>query len=142
MLSVVMYYLLAQPLTYDRLMQDLQGLDPLDLKWTELERRPYLWAVIHETLRIMPGVSHRSARIARNEELFYRSRDGTVEYVIPRGTPIGMTSMINHFDKELFPNPEEFVPERWLTDGGQPDYKLQRMLIAFGRGSRSCMGEK
>lgn len=121
-------------------MQDLQDLDPSKLSWVELEKKPYLWAIIHESLRMMPGVSHRSARIAREEELVYRSTDGKTEWVIPRGTPIGMTSMINHWNKDLFPNPDEFIPERWLVDG-QPNYKLQRMLIAFGKGSRSCIGE-
>lgn len=90
----------------------------------------------------MPGVSHRSARIAREEDLVYKSQDGKVEWLIPRGTPIGMTSMINHFDKSFFPNPEEFQPERWLLDDGQPNHKLQKFLIAFGKGTRSCIGEQ
>ncbi|KAF4459440.1 benzoate 4-monooxygenase cytochrome p450 [Fusarium albosuccineum] len=139
-LTVITYYLLAQPAIYARLMEDLQGLDPQSLKWTDLEQRPYLWAVIHESLRVMPGVSHRSARIAREEDLIYKSRDGNVEWFIPRGTPIGMTSMINHWNKELFPNPDDFIPERWLVDC-KPNYKLQKMLISFGKGSRSCVGE-
>lgn len=123
-------------------MEALQGVDPANLKWTDLEQRPYLWAVIHESLRMMPGVSHRSARIAREEELFYKSRDGKVEWTIPRGTPIGMTSMINHFNEELFPEPNEFRPERWLLPDGQPNHKLQKILISFGKGSRSCIGEQ
>ncbi|KAF9890911.1 hypothetical protein FE257_005487 [Aspergillus nanangensis] len=139
-LTVITYHLLAQPKIYTRLMQDMQGVDPAALKWTDLEKRSYLWAVIHEALRMMPGVSHRSARIAREEDLVYKSRDGSVEWIIPRGTPIGMTSMINHWDKDLFPSPDEFIPERWLING-QPNYKLQKMLIAFGKGSRSCVGE-
>ncbi|KAF5516291.1 Cytodhrome P450 monooxygenase aflU [Colletotrichum siamense] len=139
-LTVITYYLLAQPTTYARLMEELRGVDPSNLKWTELEQKPFLWAVIHESLRMMPGVSHRSARIAREEDLVYKTRDGKKEWVIPRGTPIGMTSMINHWDKELFPDPDEFSPERWLVDG-KPNYKLQKYLLAFGKGSRSCIGE-
>ena len=140
-LTVITYQLLAQPAIYARLVEDLHGIDPSDLRWIELERRSYLWAVIHEALRMIPGVSHRSARIARDEDLIYQSRDGQTRWVIPRGTPIGMTSMINHWNLELFPDPDEFVPERWLVDG-QPNYKLQRMLLSFGKGSRSCVGEK
>ncbi|KAK1732034.1 hypothetical protein CTAM01_12799 [Colletotrichum tamarilloi] len=139
-LTVVTYYLLAQPQTYARLMEQLHGLNPSNLKWTELEQKPYLWAVIHESLRMMPGVSHRSARIAREEDLVYRTRDGKKEWLIPRGTPVGMTSMINHWNEELFPNPGEFIPERWLIDG-KPNYKLEKFLLAFGKGSRSCIGE-
>jgi cytochrome P450 len=52
-----------------------------------------------------------------------------------------MTSMINHWNKEIFPNPDDFTPERWL-DNGKPNYKLQKLLISFGKGSRACIGEK
>ncbi|KAL6921196.1 hypothetical protein ACHAPO_006104 [Fusarium lateritium] len=139
-LTVITYFLLDKPEIYKRLMADLDGIDPENLKWTDLEQRPYLWAVIHEALRVMPGVSHRSARIAREEDLVYQSKDGNTSWVIPRGTPIGMTSMINHWNEELFPEPDEFLPERWL-DNGKPNYKLQKFLISFGKGSRACIGE-
>lgn len=52
-----------------------------------------------------------------------------------------MTSMINHWNEELFPNPDEFIPERWLIDN-QPNYKLQKHLLSFGKGTRSCLGEQ
>ena len=52
-----------------------------------------------------------------------------------------MTSMINHWNEEFFPRPDEFLPERWLVDGA-PNYKLQKTLLAFGKGGRSCIGEK
>ncbi|KAH6972855.1 cytochrome P450 [Ilyonectria sp. MPI-CAGE-AT-0026] len=139
-LTVIMYHLLDQPAIYARLMEDLQDIDPSNLKWIDLEGRPYLWAVIHEALRMTPGISSRAARIARTEDLVYRSQDGEVEWVIPRGTPIGITSMINHWNKDLFPSPDEFLPERWLMDV-QPNHRLEKMLISFGKGSRSCLGE-
>ncbi|KAH7009648.1 cytochrome P450 monooxygenase-like protein [Ilyonectria destructans] len=139
-LTVIMYHLLDQPAIYARLMEDLQDIDPSNLKWIDLEGRPYLWAVIHEALRMTPGISSRSARIARTEDLVYKSQDGEVEWVIPRGTPIGMTSMINHWNKELFPRPDDFLPERWLIDS-QPNHRLEKMLISFGKGNRSCLGD-
>ncbi|KAJ4316738.1 hypothetical protein N0V94_005295 [Neodidymelliopsis sp. IMI 364377] len=139
-LTVFTYWVLARPEIYARLMQDLEGLNSQNLKWVELEKKPYFWAILQECLRMMPGVSHRSARAAPQEELVYKSQDGKTEYVIPRNTPIGMTSMINHWNKDLFPNPDNFTPERWLVDG-QPNYQLQKKLIAFGKGSRSCIGE-
>jgi cytochrome P450 len=113
-----------------------------NIKWVDLEKLPYFWAILQECLRMMPGVSHRSARTAREEDLHYRSADGKSDFVIPRGTPIGMTSMINHWNTELFPNPDEFVPERWLLEDGSPNYSLQKKLIAFGKGTRTCIGEK
>jgi cytochrome P450 len=83
---------------------------------------------------MMPGVSHRSARVAPTEDLHYN------EWVIPRGTAIGMTSMINHWNTELFPEPDEFKPERWLLEDGSQNYALQKKLIAFGKGTRVCIG--
>ena len=50
--------------------------------------------------------------------------------------------MIIHWNEELFPDPDEFVPERWLLPDGQPNHQLAKKLIAFGKGSRSCIGEK
>ncbi|KAL1851098.1 hypothetical protein Daus18300_012645 [Diaporthe australafricana] len=140
-LACITYYLLAQPATYARLLDSLKGADPLSLKWTDLEQRPYLWAVIHEALRLMPGLSHRSSRIARDEDLVYKSEDGKVAWVIPRGTPVSMTSIIQHSNEGLFPDPKEFVAERWLLADGRQNYALEKHLISFGKGSRACLGK-
>lgn len=78
--------------------------------------------------------------MAREETLIYKNKNGDVEYVIPKNTPIGMTSKINHSNESLFPNPEEFLPERWLLENGQQNYALEKYLIAFSRGSRICLG--
>lgn len=52
--------------------------------------------------------------------------------------------MSNYFQlrsPEVFPDPDEFIPERWLnnpvTDKGR---SLNRYLVVFGRGPRSCIG--
>lgn len=145
-MTLIIYHLLASPRVQARLQQDLEGVAPETLKWFELERRPYLWGVVQEGLRMMPGVSQRSARVARDEALVYKSRDddGT-DWVIPPGTPVSMTSMINHWDEDLFPAPDSFEPERWLLDDGnggvKPNFELQKKLLSFSRGSRACLGE-
>jgi cytochrome P450 len=40
-----------------------------------------------------------------------------------------------HTDENIWPEPFKFNPQRWLDDP-----KLTRHLVAFGRGSRSCLG--
>ncbi|KAH7210303.1 cytochrome P450 [Fusarium oxysporum] len=140
-LTVMTFHLLHQPKIYACLMKDLEGIDPNNLKWAQLEQRPYLWALVQESLRHQPGAAARSARIAREEELFYKSQDGKTQFVIPRGTPVSMTAMINHWDTRLFPDPDAFNPERWLLPDGKPDYTLQKFLISFSKGSRVCVGE-
>ncbi|KAK7937725.1 uncharacterized protein PG986_014593 [Apiospora aurea] len=130
----------ASTLSYilERLQAALEGVDLINPKWTDLERVPYLWAVLHEGLRLTPGTAHRSARKAPDEELVYDKE--AFYYTIPKGTPIGMTSTIQNRNTALFPDPDTFMPERWLLSTGQRNYALEKKLLSFGRGSRVCLG--
>ncbi|KAK8123755.1 trichodiene oxygenase [Apiospora kogelbergensis] len=134
-LTYLVYRLLSEPTILKRLQEDMGNVDP---KWTQLERVPYLWATVHEALRFTPGIAHRSARKAPLEELIYDK--GEYHYIVPKGTPIGMSSMIQNMDPILFPNPQEFKPERWLLADGQQNYALEKKLLSFSRGSRICLG--
>ena len=42
---------------------------------------------------------------------------------------------LHHTNPEIFPHPTIFKPERWLDDPS-----LTKYLLAFGRGSRMCLG--
>ncbi|KAK8015798.1 benzoate 4-monooxygenase cytochrome P450 [Apiospora marii] len=137
-LSYIVYHLLSEPIVLKRLQASLEGIGLTYPKWTSLERVPYLWAVIHEGLRLTPGISHRSARKAPDEELVYKK--GSTHYTIPKGTPIGMSSMIQNRHPTLFSDPDAFKPERWLLSNGQPNYALEKKLLSFSRGSRICLG--
>ncbi|KAK7963611.1 hypothetical protein PG988_010585 [Apiospora saccharicola] len=126
------------------------GVDPSgkNLSWAQLEQIPYLYGVVHETLRMCHGLSTRLARVARTEDLIYRNQagfgwgdePGTFEYVIPRGTPIGMSSGLTHRDASVFPEPEAFRPERWVTARGERNTVLEKCLLSFSKGSRICLG--
>lgn len=98
----------------------------------DLERLPWLTAVIKETLRIST-LTARLTRVAPDETLQYK------DWVLPAGTPVSMTLREISFDPAIFPSPAEFRPERWLPSN--PDVeRCNRYLIAFGRGSRQCIG--
>lgn len=44
-----------------------------------------------------------------------------------------------HNNTCIFPNPQTFTPDRWL----QPDSgDLDKYLVAFSKGPRSCLGIK
>lgn len=104
------------------------------------ERLPYLGAVIKEGLRLSYGVSSRTARIATEEDLVYRGEwnKKDVEYVIPRGYGIGMSTVITHHAETIFPDSHRFLPERWLDDQN----RLEKGFMAFGKGSRRCLASK
>ncbi|ROV93806.1 hypothetical protein VMCG_08793 [Cytospora schulzeri] len=141
-LTVITFFLLAQPETHARVTSELGGMDHYNLSWRTLEKLPYLSSVIHEGLRLAYGFPMRSPRIARDEDLIYKGMSGgkTFEYVIPKGTAIGMSQWIQHHDEEVFPDSYSFSPERWLDENGQQRKGLERYMVAFSRGSRACIG--
>ncbi|KAI9705095.1 MAG: hypothetical protein M1836_006878 [Candelina mexicana] len=52
-------------------------------------------------------------------------------------TPVSMNPLFMHMNKEIFPDPHAFEPERWLKPGGK---QLEKYLVPFGRGTRQCAG--
>ncbi|KAA8651302.1 cytochrome P450 [Aspergillus tanneri] len=96
----------------------------------ELERLPYLSAVVQEGLRLCDPVTHRISRQFPDKTLNCNG------YVIPAGSTVGMTPHLTHENAKIYPEPRNFRPERWLENGK----KLERYLVPFNRGTRSCLG--
>lgn len=89
--------------------------------------------MIKEGLRLGCGVTSRLQRIS-HEPLLFPDLTNHRDWIIPAGTPVSMTSILIHHDESIFPNSEEFRPERW------EDPLLERYLVAFSKGSRQCLG--
>ncbi|KAK7981293.1 hypothetical protein PG988_003531 [Apiospora saccharicola] len=131
------YFLLHSPDCLRRLSEELQAAMPDEsviLSCAFLEKLPYLTGVVHEGLRLSKGVPHRFMRISPDES--YRYGD----VVIPRGVPVGMTLMDFLEDPKVYPNPEFFVPERWIPFDSPGARKCRDNLVIFGGGSRMCAG--
>lgn len=146
-LSVGTYYLLSNPDVLARLRRELEDSIPgpsgpttKGLEWTELEKLPYLTAVIKESVRLSYSTTSRNVRIL-SKPVQYGSGGGG--WVIPPRTPISMTIPFLNHDEEIFPDSRSFVPERWLnnpkTSNGS---SLDRYFVGFGKGTRSCLGIK
>ncbi len=136
-LTVAMYHLTVQPQKLERLRAEIISITPdpqQPAKLQQLEQLPYLTSVIMESLRLSNGVSTRLARVAPDRSTYYR------DWEIPSGTPVGMTSTLIHRNADIFADPLEFVPERWL-DPKQRQH-LERYLVPFSKGSRACAGIK
>ncbi|KAL8876591.1 MAG: hypothetical protein Q9198_005240 [Flavoplaca austrocitrina] len=168
-LAVISYHLIANPHILKRLQVELASAMPIDgsaPKWDRLEKLPFLGAIIQEGLRSVKfpsipgedlqtdscirlscGVSHRLQRISPDIDLTFKassqahhpSEKRAKEWIIPKGTPVGMTSVLLHFNPSLFPDPHTFSPDRWL--GSDTGY-LRRFVVPFSKGSRQCLGMK
>ncbi|XP_019187201.1 PREDICTED: cytochrome P450 82C4-like [Ipomoea nil] len=104
-------------------------------RWVEdsdIKNLPYLQAVVKETLRIYPPapflVPHEAVE------------DCTIEgYHIPKGTQLYVNVWKLHRDPQIWPDPEKFLPERFLTNA-EGIGNRQFQYIPFGFGRRSCPG--
>ena len=133
-LTVIVAHLLQQKELYARLQQELSvARRSVQPSVTDLESLPFLKAVIQEGLRMSSPVTNRPIQIAPDEDLACNG------HVIPRGTPISMSLPNVLFDSSIFPSPNKFDPDRWLRAAEQGQ-RLDRYLVAFGKGTRSCLG--
>lgn len=141
-LSVGAYYLITNPSVLARLRKELDEAIPSSslghgsLQWNELEKLPYLTAVIKEAVRLSYSTTSRNVRRLPYPVKFE-------EWDIPARTPISMTIPFLNHDEEIFPQSRSFLPERWLgaskTKNGA---SLDKYFLGFGKGTRSCLGLK
>ncbi|CAH1269142.1 CYP2U1 [Branchiostoma lanceolatum] len=61
-------------------------------------------------------------------------------YNIPKGTIVEPNIWAIHHDPQLWPNPHEFDPTRFLDDRGK--FVKREKLIPFSIGRRACLGEQ
>ncbi len=133
-LSLIIFHLMSNPHTIRKLRTELHGATITSanlLGLSQLEQLPYMTAVIREGLRLHNGITARSQRVAPTETLHYKG------WIIPAGTPLSSISYFTHYNADIFPEPTVFRPERWLVSETE---RLDRYLVAFGRGTRNCVG--
>lgn len=97
-------------------------------------------AVISEGLRLGFGICGRQARVAPTESMILKISplyDKEIVWRIPPGTAVSMSAALIHMDPELFPEPDQFFPERWIENP-----RLDQYLLSFSKGSRQCLGIK
>ena len=62
-------------------------------------------------------------------------------WTIPPNVTVSMDNYAVSHDEVIFPDSFAYKPERWLNGPKAPDGKqLSRYMVAFGRGTRSCVG--
>jgi cytochrome P450 len=98
----------------------------------DLPRLPYTRAVLAESIRLYPPAWGMGRRALAPHTLG--------GYDIPRGSLVVLSPFITQRDPRFFPDPERFLPERWL--GEEPADRPRYAYFPFGGGPRQCIGEQ
>jgi cytochrome P450 family 110 len=93
-----------------------------------IAKLPYLTAVCQETLRIYPIAMNAFFRIVKNPIEI-------MGYKLPKGTLIIPSIYLAHHREQVYPQPKQFKPERFLERQYSP-YEY----LPFGGGNRRCIG--
>jgi cytochrome P450 len=131
-LSWTWYLLGENPAAEARLHEELRlvlGGRPAEV--SDLEKLPYLNAVVHESLRLYPP-AYMMARM--NVETV-----NVGGYEIPPRTTLLASQWVMHRDPRFFEQPEKFVPERWFD--GLESRLPPGAYFPFGDGPRRCIGQ-
>ncbi|KAM3544821.1 hypothetical protein ARSEF1564_002285 [Beauveria bassiana] len=135
-LQNLLYELSINPDAQRKLQQEIDanvaGVDECDP--ARLARLGYLQACIDETLRLWPPVASGMQRITPPEGL----QVGDV--LLPGNMIVQVPAIVMHRNKEAFPRPNEFIPERWTT---KPELVVDRsVFFPFSVGKYSCPGRQ
>ncbi|RXW17420.1 hypothetical protein EST38_g8447 [Candolleomyces aberdarensis] len=103
---------------------------PLDLEM--LDQMTYLQATIKESMRVKPPVTMVPYKATK---AFPISND----YTVPAGTMVIPSFFNSLHDPSVYPEPEEFRPERWLEPNGLANANPKNYLV-FGSGPHRCIG--
>ncbi|CAN1291367.1 Cytochrome P450 736A117 [Linum perenne] len=134
----VLEWAMAEILRHPKVMERLQnevrevGRGKSEIKASDVEEMIYLKAVIKETLRMYPPIP-----------LLVPRRCSEDVEIGGYHVPAGNTTIVNAWaigrDSEIWEQPEEFRPERFLSSS--VDFRGQDFeLIPFGAGRRGCPG--
>lgn len=129
-----MYCLLSNPTCLKKLREELDAVvDPSEnvVPYDKVRHLPYLKACLDEAMRLLPPTSFGLPRRTPKE--------GTsiLGDFIPGETSVSISAYVAHRDPKVFPEPEKYIPERWM---GEDAKDLQAAFISFSTGARGCIG--
>ncbi|MEO0406612.1 MAG: cytochrome P450 [Cyanobacteria bacterium P01_A01_bin.135] len=123
----LLYWIHYLPEVQQKLRTELAALSP-DPDPMAIAKLPYLTAVCQEALRIYPITPTTFVRVLRQPMTL-------AGYRFTKGTALMPATYILHQNPEVYPEPRQFRPERFLERQYAP-----HEYLPFGGGHRRCIG--
>ncbi|OQR72121.1 cytochrome P450-like [Tropilaelaps mercedesae] len=136
-MTFLLHVLADHPQLQERLGQEVHNL-PDEFSLEDLEELPFLDATLRETLRLFPPKPHFVTRECR--------RSSTLNgFFFPEGCSVLVPVFHIHRDPQLWEDPDDFRPERFLNTESSNNNASQShpaQYMPFGLGPRSCVGSR
>ncbi|KAL2009213.1 hypothetical protein VTN00DRAFT_7407 [Thermoascus crustaceus] len=138
-----MYLLISNPRVTAKLREELEpvmaaivanGESDGAFHYDQVKDLKYLKACIDEALRRRPPVSMGLSREVP------KGGATIAGHFIQEGVSVSVPSFSVHHDPEIFPDPYEYKPERWLEMEGEEKRRALDSFIPFSTGPRACIG--
>ncbi|KIY50208.1 cytochrome P450 [Fistulina hepatica ATCC 64428] len=133
-LGAVVFLVMSRPAVYLKLLEELEVAVPASNS-TPLHEHvkdlPYLQACIYEGLRWHSTMAVGLPRVVPDNGVVLCG------IYLPPGTEVSIPAYTIEHDPEIWGDPEAYRPERWL---GEDRAQLMKYLMAFGQGTRACIG--
>ncbi|XP_001637471.3 cytochrome P450 10 [Nematostella vectensis] len=129
-----LYNLARNPDAQEKLYQEINSVIGKDgyLTVSDLGKIPYTRAALRESMRLNPVIFMNVRQL--NKDIVLSG------YHVPAGTLIQMPIYSACYSEQLFHNPTEYKPDRWLRDGGDDIHAFAH--LPFGFGPRMCLGRR
>lgn len=130
-LTTMVYHLAANPQWQERARDESARIGDAPLDIESLEGLETLDLVMNESLRLVTPLPFNMRQAVRDTDL--------LGHYLPAGTNVVTWPGMNHWLPELYTNPRQFDPERFLEP--RSEHKKHRYAWApFGGGAHKCIG--
>ena len=151
-LSFIYWQMSKNPELQERLNQELVNLQP-KITWPlprgqkpadvslpdsrDIDALPFLHAIVMEVLRLHAPIPGPEPRMSPHTP----GGNKLGKYTgIPGGVRVSAMSGVLHRNPDVYPEPEVFNPDRWLTSDQEHLKEMHRWFWVFGSGGRMCIG--
>lgn len=137
-MSFALFEIARKPEVQRKIQQEVDKIfkadGPEGVTYEMLGELKYLEACIDETLRKYPIVPIHLRTASRD----YKVADS--DLVIPKGSSVFIPALGFHRDPEIFENPLDFKPERFINSSNGGGTSEGIFYTPFGDGPRNCIG--
>jgi cytochrome P450 len=128
-LAWALAFLAEVPAVRLRLLDEIDTLNGRLPTADDLGTLEYARATVSEALR------HQGTLVLPRQ---LETDDTFAGYTIPAGTLVGASTMVIHHRPDLWDEPQQFRPERFLELDGNAQHRY--LMLSFGGGPRVCLG--